>query len=314
MRILIVHNFYQQPGGEDQVFASETELLRSHGHTVLHFTLHNDQIAQLGQVTLARKTLWNSDVAAELQSVCRTERPDVVHFHNTFPLISPAAYYAARREGAAVVQTLHNYRLICPGTTFYRDGKVCEECLGRAVPLPGVVHGCYRGSRTASAGVAAMVSLHRAIGTWRRAVDRYIAPTEFLRNKYVEGGLPAEKIVTKPHFLPFDPQVGEHRGGYGLFVGRLVEEKGVRILLEGWKSAGTRVPLQVAGDGPLRHLVQSAGPSVSWVGQRGRAEITALMQDAAFLVFPSEWWKTLIAVRPRSSSPLHIPRRREAML
>src|SRR5690349_11848225 len=156
-RVLVVHNFYQQPGGEDQVFKDEIELLRSRGHAVSTFTVHNDEVAQHGKVSLARKTLWNADIHARIGEVVRREKPAVVHFHNTFPLISPAAYYAARDNGAAVVQTLHNYRLLCPAATFFRDGGVCEDCLSKSIAWPGVVHKCYRDNRAASAVTAAML-------------------------------------------------------------------------------------------------------------------------------------------------------------
>src|SRR5687767_9292370 len=130
MRVVAVHNFYQQPGGEDQVFADEAALLESHGHTVTRFTVHNDAVTGTGRLALLGKTIWNGTVAERLNAVVRDARAEVVHFHNTFPLVSPAAYYAARRAGAAVVQTLHNYRLLCPGAMFLRDGAVCESCLG----------------------------------------------------------------------------------------------------------------------------------------------------------------------------------------
>jgi glycosyltransferase involved in cell wall biosynthesis len=292
MRILLVHNSYQQPGGEDQVFAAESELLEQHGHTVLQYRAHNDQITELGRATLARKTLWNDSVYRELRSICRDQRPQVVHFHNTFPLISPAAYYAARAERVAVVQTLHNYRLLCPGTTFYRGGRVCEDCMGRLIPWPGVLHACYRESRSASTGVAALVIAHRLARTWTRAVDLYIVLTEFARQKFIEGGIPATKLVRKPNFLPADPGVGEHRGGFALFVGRLSPEKGLHSLLEGWATLGERIPLRVVGDGPLASLLRTPASGVEWLGQRRPEEVVRLMQDASFLIVPSECYET----------------------
>src|SRR5262245_40071540 len=171
MRILLVHNFYQQAGGEDQVFADETKLLRDHGDAVEQFTVHNDAVQQMGRLALARRTVWNKDSYRALRDAVRAHHAEIVHFHNTFPLISPAGYKAAHDEGAAVVQTLHNYRLMCPTATFYRDGGVCEDCLGRSIPWPGIAHACYRDSRSASAVVAAMLTVHRARGTWQHAVD-----------------------------------------------------------------------------------------------------------------------------------------------
>ncbi len=246
--MLLLHNRYQQPGGEDQVFAAEGNLLEAHGHQVLRYTRHNDQVTDQNPLALAGATVWNQAVYRELRTLIRRERPQVAHFHNTLPMISPAAYYAARAEGVPVVQTLHNYRLLCPNALFYRDGQVCEDCLGKAVPWPGVVHACYRESRASSGAVATMLTAHRAIGTWKKAVDMYVALTEFARQKFVQGGLPAEKIVVKPNFIEPDPGSGEGRGHYALFVGRLSQEKGVDTLLAAWEQLGEKVPLKIVGD------------------------------------------------------------------
>src|ERR1700681_312252 len=244
--VLSVHNFYRQPGGEDRVCADEAALLEQHGHTVVRYEEHNRRIAGAG-ISAAGSTVWSTRSFRRLRSVLREQACDVVHFHNTFPLISPAAYYAARAANVPVVQTLHNYRLICPAGTLLRDGAVCEECIGR-VPLPALVHGCYRGSRPATAAVAAMLVIHRVGGTWRRMVDAYIAPSEFARKKLIAGGLPAERIVMKPNFVAPHPGAGSGDGGYAFFAGRLSEEKGVRTLFQAWERLGTAIPLVVAGD------------------------------------------------------------------
>ena len=198
MKILACHNHYQQPGGEDQVFADETWLLESDGHDVIRFTTHNDRIDRMGRLAVAGKTLWNRTSYADVRNLIRRERPDVMHCPNVFPLLSPAIYYAARAEGLPVVQSLHNYRIYCAAGTSLRNGKVCEDCLGKTVAWPGVLHGCYRNNRAATAVVATMQGVHRAIGTWTKTVDLYIALCEFARGKLIEAGLPAEKIVVKP--------------------------------------------------------------------------------------------------------------------
>ena len=290
MRILVCHNFYQQPGGEDQVFADETALLESHGHAVTRYTVHNDAVAGTGRLALLGKTLWNRSVAREIGDVVRRERPEVVHFHNTFPLISPAAYYAARKAGAAVVQTLHNYRLLCPGAMFLRDGAVCESCLGRA-PIPAIVHKCYRGSRAATAATAAMLMSHRMLATYRTRVDAYVALTEFGREKFIAGGLPAEKVVVKPNFVSPDPGAGEGRGGYAVFVGRLAPGKGLETLIEAWTKHSPGVPLKVLGDGPLADLV--AAPGVERLGRRPMPEVYEAIGNASLLVMPSVWYEGL---------------------
>ncbi|MBD1847826.1 glycosyltransferase family 4 protein [Cyanobacteria bacterium FACHB-63] len=295
MRILAVHNYYQQPGGEEQIFNTEATLLQSYGHEVVRYTLSNDDIKGMNSLTLAKNTLWNSQVYQELRSLVRQERPDVAHFHNTFPLISPAAYYALKEEGIPVVQTLHNYRLLCPNALFFRDGKVCQDCLTQANPIPGIVHGCYRESHSASAMVAATISFHAIIGTWRRLVDVFIVYSQFAMQKFIEGGLPKEKLVFKTNFLYPAPDPGNGKGGYGLFVGRLSVEKGLGVMLDAWRQLGGKIPLKILGDGPMAGVVKNAMqemPEIEWLGRRPLEEVYEVVGNAAFLVFPSEWFET----------------------
>jgi len=292
MRVLIVHNYYQRRGGEDRVFESEAALLEAHGHEVLRYCVHNDTIGESGGLRLAGRAIWSAAAYKAIRSICRNERPDIVHFHNTLPLISPSAYHAAKAEGVPVVQTLHNYRLACPPATFFRDGHICEECLGRRFAWPAIAHACYRGSRSASAVVATVVGVHHLLGTWTSMVDRYIALTEFARAKFVELGIPASKLMVKPNFVDSDPGAGAHTGGYALFVGRLDPEKGIETLLRAWRMLGGAPPLKIIGSGPLDRLLDSAPPGVEWLGQRDKAEVASSMRDAAFLIFPSEWYET----------------------
>lgn len=295
MRVLTVHNYYQQPGGEEQIFATESALLESHGHEVLRYTLHNDEIKGANPLLLAKNTVWNSSVYQALRSLIRQKKPQIAHFHNTFPMISPAAYYAVKDEGIPVVQTLHNYRLLCPNALFFRQGRVCEDCLGKPLPLPGVVHGCYRGSRPASAMVAATVSFHSLLGTWSQAVDVFIAYSRFAMDKFIQGGLPAEKLAFKTNFLHPAPQTGAGIGGYGLFVGRLSVEKGLGVMLDAWRQLGGKIPLKILGDGPMAGLVTEAVkemPEIEWLGRIPLEEVYEVVGNAAFLVFPSEWYET----------------------
>ncbi|MEM9980255.1 MAG: glycosyltransferase, partial [Cyanobacteria bacterium P01_D01_bin.2] len=235
MRILSIHNAYQIRGGEDVSTAAEQTLLRNHGHTVDVYEENNDSIKDMGAVQLAARTLWSKASYGTVRAKLRAHRYDIVHVQNFFPLISPSVYYAARAENVPVVQTLRNYRLICPNALFFRDGKVCEDCMGKAIPYPGIVHGCYREDRKASAAVASMVTSHRLLRTWPKMVDQYITLTQFARNKMIEGGLPADKIVVKPNFVAPEPKVGSGQGGYALYVGRLSVEKGLDTLLAAWK-------------------------------------------------------------------------------
>lgn len=291
----MVHNHYQQPGGEDQVFASEAHLLETYGHQVVSYAVYNDQVEVLNPIVLAANTVWNRSAYCELRSLIRRERPQIAHFHNTLPLISPAAYYAAAAEGVPVVQTLHNYRLLCANGVLFRDSHVCEECLGKSVPWPGVVHACYRGSRAATGVVATMLTLHRTLRTWTNVVDMYIVLTEFARQKFIQGGLQPEKLVVKSNFVHYDPGFGEGLGGYALFVGRLSPEKGIGTLLASWEQLGKKIPLKIVGDGPLASQVAEVVrrvPGVEWLGQKPVEEVYTLMGGASMLILPSEWYET----------------------
>jgi glycosyltransferase involved in cell wall biosynthesis len=285
-KILSVHNFYQQAGGEDHAFANEASILEQNGHTVVRYEDSNHRISSGAASGLA--AVWNESSYRKLLAVFRSEKPDLVHFHNTFPLISPAGYYAAAKQRIPVVQTLHNYRLLCAGATFFRDGKVCEQCLERQSLLPALVHACYRDSRPATAAVITMLAAHRAAGTWQRRVDVYVTLTEFSRRKFIAGGLPAERIAVKPGVLARDPGAGQGRGGYALFVGRLCEEKGIRVLSEAWQGL-SGIPLTVVGEGPLAGTVWPSG--VTRLGRQSREDLLTLMKNAYVLVVPSIWYE-----------------------
>ncbi|HEY6057312.1 MAG TPA: glycosyltransferase, partial [Candidatus Limnocylindrales bacterium] len=253
--ILAVHNRYKQHGGEDVVFDAETALLEAHGHRVERFVVDNEQIDErpgFGEALgLAARTVWSVRAARVLRNRVRRLRPDLVHVHNFFPLLSPSIYSACRSEGAAVVQTLHNYRLVCPVATLYRDGHPCEDCLGRAFAWPGIIHACYRESASASAAVATMLAFHRARRTWSRDVDLYVAVSAFLRSKLVEGLLEPDRVVVKPNFVRGTAEPGSNPDGPFLYVGRLSPDKGIETLLEAWAHVPSHVNLRIVGDGPL---------------------------------------------------------------
>jgi glycosyltransferase involved in cell wall biosynthesis len=294
VKILLVHNYYLKSGGEDVAFRAETELLRRYGHDVQTYEDHNTRIASLNPASTALGTIWSESSRQRLITSLEAEKSDIVHFQNTFPLISPAAYYACHEKGAAVVQTLQNFRLLCPVATFYRNGRICEECLQKKITWPGIIHACYRHSYAQSAVVSAMLAVHHVLGTWQNKVDAYITLTEFAHAKFIEGGLPATKTFLKPNTLSSDPGCKEGTGDFALFIGRLSEEKGVRTLLNAWKLLS--IPLKVAGDGPLHlELLQSLKSpdleSVTYVGALPHAEVISLMKNARILIFPSEWYE-----------------------
>ncbi|MEQ8824556.1 MAG: glycosyltransferase family 4 protein [Filomicrobium sp.] len=295
MKILVCHNFYQQPGGEDKVFAEETALLEDHGHSVVRYTRHNDDLNTMGKVETLRSLFWNPQTVRELGDVIETERPDVLHCHNTFPLISPSAYAAAKRGKVAVVQTLHNYRMVCPNAQFLRDGKVCTTCATKSFAWPAIRHACYRSSKTASAAIALQQTSRRVFDPKSSRVDRYIALTEFSKKTFVDSGLPGEKIAVKPNFVAKDPGVGSGVGGYAVFVGRLSEEKGIHTLLQAWRQLPFDLELKILGDGPLGDQVAAAAQTdqrIKWLGHQPTTAVNAALAEAKFLIMPSIWFET----------------------
>jgi glycosyltransferase involved in cell wall biosynthesis len=299
MKILVAHNHYLQAGGEDGVFAAEVALLRAHGQEVITWEVSNADIVG-NRAAAAVGMVWSRYGYRRMADLLAEHRPDVVHFHNTFMRLSPAVYYACRRAGVPVVQTLHNYRLLCPAATFFRDGHVCEECLGKSIPWPGVRHGCWRRSSLETAPVVGMLTTHNWLGTWQRQVDLFIALTEFARAKYIAGGLPAARIAVKPNFAPgllatVDPASSPQRPTFALYVGRLSSEKGLLTLLDAWRRV-PHIPLKIIGDGPLlddlRRTVGEPGLAhVELCGRLPHDAVLDLMRQAAFLVFPSAWYE-----------------------
>ncbi len=294
MRVVVVYNRYLNRGGEDEVFEAEAGLLARYGHRVVPVSATTQDPAEagpLGKSRFAVNAIWSRDWYGRMLALLDRHRPDLVHVHNVFPTMSPAVYHACRRYGAAVVQTLHNFRHICPAATCYRDGAVCEDCVGRVIPWPGVVHGCYHGSRGQTAVVAMMLAVHRMLGTWTDTVDAYIALTGWARRKFIQGGIPADRIVVKPNFVHPDPGPGEHRGDYALFVGRLSTNKGLGTLLTAWRGLRRTGALTIVGDGPLNAMVASPPPGVRWIGRQPRETVLAMMREARILVCPSEWYE-----------------------
>lgn len=283
MRILIAHNAYQQRGGEDAVVEDELALLRSRGHAVETYLRHNDEIKGASQIRTAVETTWSFKTREDVTAQILTFRPDLLHVHNTFPLISPAIYWAADRLGVPVVQTLHNFRLMCLNALFLREGKVCEDCMGR-LPWRGIVRKCYRDSAGQSAVVASMLTLHRGFGTYRDKVVRYIALNDFCRQKFIEGGLPAARIVVKPNFADVPAPVDAHRNGF-LFVGRLSAEKGVHVLVGAVRQL-SHVPVSVAGAGPEGPFLDGV-VGLQALGALSGEAVRGKMSHSVALILPS---------------------------
>jgi glycosyltransferase involved in cell wall biosynthesis len=274
------------------VFEAESALLEAHGHEVVRYAADNRETSTYNRAILAANSIWNINVARQVRLLIQRTRPDVMHVHNTMPLISPAIYHMAHAEGVPVVQTLHNFRLLCPKAELLRDGVLCEDCIGTRTYWPSIVHGCYRDSRVATAVVSTMIATHTLLGTWHKKIDRYIAMSEFMRGKYVEGGWPAEKIVVKPNF--FDGAVSAEtapRGGYLLYESRLSEDKGLKTLLSALSRMSNPPLVKIAGEGPLMPTDPGPSPNVHWLGQVPRARVIELMKGASALIFPSHMYE-----------------------
>jgi glycosyltransferase involved in cell wall biosynthesis len=308
MRVLLLHNKYREPGGEDVVVRAEADLLRSHGVEVHTHEVDQEAASGVSLVRLGWQSAWSRDSAREIFQLCGELRPDIVHVHNFWMRLSPSVHRAARRAGAATVQTLHNFRLLCLNALLMRNGRVCEDCVGVA-PWRGVVRRCYRGSFAASVGMAHMLAANRLRGTWHDDVDAFIALTEHSRAKFAEAGLPEEKILLKPNFCANPSQVPcppSHSRAV-LFAGRLSREKGAHILLEAWTSIPDhrRGTLLIAGDGPEREHLQTfcarlrlGSSDVRFLGRLEQGPLQQLISEVRAVVVPSICYETfgMIAV------------------
>lgn len=287
-RVLVVHNAYQHRGGEDSVVEAEIALLRSYGHQVETYFRSNDEIANLPNISVARQTLWSSKAVEDLRVIFDSFKPDIIHVHNTFPLISPAIYWLADNFNIPIVQTLHNFRLMCLNALYLRDDKVCEDCTGH-LPWRGVINKCYRDSTPASLVLACMLSLHRGLGTFNNKISRYIALNDFCRNKFIDGGLPDKYIAVKPNFVDAPKTLNLPRHGF-LFVGRLSVEKGISTLVAAINSL-KNIELKIVGEGPISFASEDIN-QFSRLGMLSRDEVWYQMNCAKVLIVPSIWYET----------------------
>ncbi|MBE1289524.1 MAG: glycosyltransferase [Rhodobacteraceae bacterium] len=294
MKILILHNSYQQKGGEDVVVRHEHNLLHDAGHEVVLDQISNDDITSpFDRVRTAYAISGSQAQYQRVLQMCRTLRPDIVHIHNFFPRLTPAAHVAAARSGAAVVQSLHNYRLLCASALLMRGGKICEECLGPS-RLPAIRHKCYRGSYLGSLAVNRMIGAATDNPEWIRSVDRFIALTEFGKTLFVKGGLPEENLFVKPNFLPHCPVPTVPKDardmGY-VFIGRLSQEKGIARLIAAWNKMPHH-PLNIIGNGPeAEWCAAHAAPHIRLHGALPYAQTQEILGRARALLFPSKWYE-----------------------
>jgi glycosyltransferase involved in cell wall biosynthesis/SAM-dependent methyltransferase len=297
MKVLMVHNRYRSafPSGENAVVDQQVEMLRDAGVEVTTFIRESDEIQDFSpaqRVGLAIRPIYSIEDTRSLRALIRSTRPNVVHLHNPYPLISPAVIRTAKAEGVPVVQSVHNYRFACANGLYFRDGHICQECTGTVVPWPAIHHGCYRGSRPQSAVMAGSLALHRS--TWRM-VDRYLPVSAFVADQLVAAGVPEGRISVVSNSVP-DPGAPLPLGKGLLFAGRLEEEKGILILLDAWRRSGVarRASLVVAGDGSQRAAVERAAradPSITYVGAVSRTAVGALLDSCAIRAIPSLWFE-----------------------
>ncbi|MBF0120235.1 MAG: glycosyltransferase family 4 protein [Desulfobacterales bacterium] len=301
MKVLLIHNYYKWSGGEDHVFLSEKALLENHGHEVLIYTKNNNELEKMNPLILGSKTIWNHDVYRELSEFVKKTKPNVVHFHNTFPIISPSAYYAIKKKNIPIIQTLHNFRLFCLNSNLLYQQNICEQCMGKLFPWKGVLRSCYR-SILPSLTLSAMNITHQILNTWKKKVDIFIALTDFSRQKFIEGGLPDNKILIKPNFFKSELQIKKRIGEYALFVGRLTDEKGINIIISAWENLKIKIPLKIIGDGPLYSKIKKQNKEIEFLGQISRDHVISFMAKAKFLILPSICYENFPMTIPEAYS------------
>ncbi|MEZ5500730.1 MAG: glycosyltransferase [Steroidobacteraceae bacterium] len=306
MRILVAHNYYRSssPSGEDRVFEQERQLLQDGGHVVHSVVRRNDAISDSARDRLgaALAAFWSTESYKEVRDAIDRFRPDVMHCHNLFPQLSPSILAACSDRAIPVVQTLHNFRLLCANGLLLRAGRICESCVGRSM-LSGIRHACYRHSRYASAAVALSVSAHRLLGLHSDRVQKFIVLTEFALTRFLAAGLPPEKFAVRPNWVPDPGRPQTSSQEHFLFVGRLSAEKGLRTLLAAWRLLPGQ-QLVIIGDGPLRQeleeLATQLGPHVQFRGTQPPNRVTEAMRQARALVVPSECYEGLPLVIPEA--------------
>lgn len=298
MKVLLVHNFYQSSAqsGEDAAYRNEVMLLKDKGIEIIQHEKHNDEISgSFKNLKMAFSMVWSRGNYQELLKLIKKEKPDIAHFHNIWYLLSPSAYYACKDAGIPVVQTLHNFRMFCANGLLLRDGKTCEACISKT-PWRSIVHACYRDSRLYSVPVVASQCIHRSKKTWTDTVDAYITLTEFGKQKFIQCGLPRNKIFVKPNFFINPPSPNYTHGDYAIYLGRLSQEKGLDVLLEAVTlyNGMTSSPLniKIVGAGPLRQqLVNKANKkklfNIEFPGEKELGQCLDLLSGSRFLIIPS---------------------------
>lgn len=295
MRILLIHNFYQYWGGEDTYVTSVKKLLEGNGHKVYLYSKDSKNIKTFVDKTKAAIGLfYNPWVAKELTKIVKEFKPDVAHFHNVYPLIDATAYRVCKKHKIPIIQHIHNYRFMCPKGMLFRNGKICELCVGKSFPFYSILFGCYHTSRLASLFFSLAFFVHRITGTFR-LIDKFIFPSEFVKNYYLKNlNIPENKAVVIPFFVDFsqNESIKIKKKDYFLYIGRLSEEKGIIQLIEVFKTLPEH-KLVVIGDGPLRKKVESYKKykNITLMGFLPRKRIGKYIQTAKAIIISSIWYE-----------------------
>jgi len=294
MKILTIHNKHLISGGEEQSHASEVNLLLNKGHIVHEFIVDNKNIEKMGKLRTGFRAIWSMESHDHVELLVKNNNYDLVLIQNFFPLLSPSIFYPIKKYNIPNIFFVRNYRLSCLNGLFLRQNRVCEDCLGKAIPWPGVLHKCYQSSALGSLSVATMLITHRLLNTWNRKVDGFVTLTNFTKNKLIEAGFSETQIFVRPNFLERDPDVGiEKRDGF-LFVGRLSEEKGIDTLLNCWRTLWAQ-KLTIMGNGPLFDQVkdvEKSSTNITVLGPCSQDQVFAYLKSSVALIMPSTFYET----------------------
>ena len=291
-RILLVHNFYQIGGGEHTVYENERRLLIEHGHHLITYTRDNSELNHsiVKKILLPITVVFSIKTYNEVKKIIKKEHIDIVHCHNTFPLISPAVYYAAWKCKVPVIQTVHNFRFICPNGVFFRDNHTCEDCLIHGLGQ-SIKNSCYRNSKLQTIVLVNMLKIHRWLGTYKRL--NYIFLTDFNRSKFTNLlGDHLRDQFTKPNFEFIDlPEADEERDGSFVYIGRLDKNKGIDFLVDNWTIDRE---LYVFGNGALEDYVTDKckeNKHIHLMGFRPQTEVWRYLKRATALIFSTDLYE-----------------------
>lgn len=299
-KILVVHNYYQIPGGEDTVVENEVKLLKENGHKVILYNRNNNEIknfSMIKKILLPFMMIFNLRTYREIRKIIKEENIDIVHVHNTLNLVSPAVYYAALSLKVPVIQTIHNFRLLCPSGTFYRDGHICEDCVAKGMRC-SIKHGCYRESKLQTLIYVFNLKIHQFLGVYGKI--NYIALTEFNKEKLLNfKQIEDKRIFIKPNFsensinmVPY-----EQRDDYFVFVGRIDKLKGIEMLLQAWKTMGKEaLELIICGTGPeeewcKKYIEENELLKIKMMGFLSIREVNKMIAYSKALILPTQWYE-----------------------